>query len=341
MNKKLQVFVSSTYTDLQEERQAAVEAILDAGHIPAGMELFKAGKSQMKTIQKWIDDSDVYMLILGGRYGSIEEESGLSYTELEYKYALSKNMPVFAVVLDDSFLFTKAAKSKQKYDIFEKDNIDKYEMFKSLVMSKIVKPVDNIESIKTFVHSTINDIQNDEEYSLIGWVKGNTINNDSELTTRIKFLENSNKNLISQIKSPNNKMVGNYTISELISMLSSINICDKLLGFMMDYDEKEIFEFLKWEPYNPSALDFFYALFSFLSLGIPNHFFNISKDNIMVLTITLECASILVGFGLIEIVDIGKIQLTENAKKLYTQLLSDNYVPSINLLPSLIKLADL
>ena len=43
MNKKIQVFISSTYTDLIEERQAAVEAILDAGHIPAGMELFKAG----------------------------------------------------------------------------------------------------------------------------------------------------------------------------------------------------------------------------------------------------------------------------------------------------------
>lgn len=69
MNKKLQVFVSSTYTDLIEERQAAVEAILDAGHIPAGMELFKAGnESQLKTIYKWIDQSDVYMLILGGRY---------------------------------------------------------------------------------------------------------------------------------------------------------------------------------------------------------------------------------------------------------------------------------
>lgn len=34
------------------------------------------------------------MPILGGRYGSIEEESGLNYTELEYRYALSKNMPV-------------------------------------------------------------------------------------------------------------------------------------------------------------------------------------------------------------------------------------------------------
>lgn len=92
MDKKLQVFVSSTYEDLKKERQAAVEAILDAGHIPAGMELFKAGKSQMRTIQKWIDGSDVYMLILGGRYGSIEEESGLSYTELEYRYATYKKV---------------------------------------------------------------------------------------------------------------------------------------------------------------------------------------------------------------------------------------------------------
>ena len=104
MNKKLQVFVSSTYVDLIDERQAAVEAILDAGHIPAGMELFKAGnESQLKTIYKWIDNSDVYMLILGGRYGSIEQETNMSYTELEYRYALSKNIPVFAVVLSESF----------------------------------------------------------------------------------------------------------------------------------------------------------------------------------------------------------------------------------------------
>jgi hypothetical protein len=64
MKKKLQVFISSTYTDLLPERQAAVEAILRAGHIPAGMELFAAGdKSQMEIIKRWIDDSDVFLLI--------------------------------------------------------------------------------------------------------------------------------------------------------------------------------------------------------------------------------------------------------------------------------------
>ncbi|WP_427500748.1 DUF4062 domain-containing protein [Methylomonas sp. MED-D] len=83
LRKRLQVFVSSTYEDLKLERQAAVEAILVAGHIPAGMELFTAGdESQMEVIKQWIDESDVYLLILGGRYGSIEPASGKSYTHL-------------------------------------------------------------------------------------------------------------------------------------------------------------------------------------------------------------------------------------------------------------------
>jgi hypothetical protein len=81
MESKLQVFISSTYTDLIPERQAAVQSILKAGHIPAGMELFTAGdRSQWEVIQRWIMDADIYMLILGGRYGAIEPDSGLSYT---------------------------------------------------------------------------------------------------------------------------------------------------------------------------------------------------------------------------------------------------------------------
>ena len=77
-----------------DERQAAVEAILQAGHIPAGMELFtSSNQSQWDIIKRWIDESDIYMLILGGRYGSIETKSGKSYTHLEYEYALSiKNL---------------------------------------------------------------------------------------------------------------------------------------------------------------------------------------------------------------------------------------------------------
>ena len=199
MNKKLQVFVSSTYTDLIEERQAAVEAILSAGHIPAGMELFKAGKSQMKTIQKWIDESDVYMLILGGRYGSIEDESNLSYTELEYRYAISKNMPVFAIVLDDSFLFTKAA-VKGKDVIFEEKNTDKYEFFKKYVKDNLVKFVKNVDQISSAIHEHINNILKDSDYNLVGWIKSDTaILDTDEKTYSNSQLHSINDNIFNEL----------------------------------------------------------------------------------------------------------------------------------------------
>jgi Domain of unknown function (DUF4062) len=40
--KKYQIFISSTFADLHEERQIARKAILDLNYIPAGMELFPA-----------------------------------------------------------------------------------------------------------------------------------------------------------------------------------------------------------------------------------------------------------------------------------------------------------
>lgn len=176
MDKKLQIFISSTYQDLIEERQSAIEAILDAGHIPAGMELFKAGKSQMQTIRKWMDDSNIYILILGGRYGTIEEESGLSYTELEYTYALSQNMPVFAIILEDDFLSAKAA-SSGKDAIYEKTNIDKYHIFKKKVESNIVKYAKNNEHIQSIIHSQINAMIHDPDYKdkLVGWRRANQL----------------------------------------------------------------------------------------------------------------------------------------------------------------------
>lgn len=98
MEKKYQIFISSTYLDLKDERQAVSRAILDLGHIPSGMELFPAtNSSQMEYIRKVIDDCDYYVIILGGRYGSVGPE-GLSYTEQEYNYAIQTGLPVLAFI---------------------------------------------------------------------------------------------------------------------------------------------------------------------------------------------------------------------------------------------------
>jgi len=189
--KKYQIFISSTYLDLQDERQAAVEAILGSKHIPAGMELFRAGNaSQLDTIKKWIDESDIYMLILGGRYGSIEPKTGKSYTQLEYEYALEKKIPVFAVVLSNSFLYIKATDGK--YEVFEKENIDKYGEFKKFVMSKVIKPVDDCKDIQIAIKDSIVELE--DECKLVGWVKASEAISETILRS-VETLTEENINL--------------------------------------------------------------------------------------------------------------------------------------------------
>ena len=77
--KRYQVFVSSTYKDLVEERSAVTSCLLDNDCIPVGMEQFPAMPiSQWDYIKKMIDSSDYYLLIVAGKYGSIDPQSGLS-----------------------------------------------------------------------------------------------------------------------------------------------------------------------------------------------------------------------------------------------------------------------
>lgn len=98
---RYQVFVSSTYDDLREERQQVTQAILEAGSFPAGMELFPASDdSQWKLIKRVISESDYYVVVVGGRYGSIGP-TGKSYTEMEYDYAQEIGVPVLGFVRKD------------------------------------------------------------------------------------------------------------------------------------------------------------------------------------------------------------------------------------------------
>ncbi len=163
LKKKYQVFISSTYIDLIKERESAVEAVLKSGNIPAGMELFKSGQSQLKTIKRWIRESDIYLLILGKRYGSIDKETKLSYTEIECRYALELDMPVFAIVMEDCVANINEKNGIPHGDIFEIDNIDKYNSFSEYVKTKVVRFAKNVTEVSLRIHENINDIIFDNE----------------------------------------------------------------------------------------------------------------------------------------------------------------------------------
>lgn len=320
MNKKLQVFISSTYTDLIDERQAAVEAILDAGHIPAGMELFKAGNdSQLKTIYKWIDESDVYMLILGGRYGTLEPKSNKSYTQLEYEYAISKKIPVFAVVLSSSFLTQKINAISLK-EVTEQSEPNKYQKFKSLVMSKIVREVDDCKDIKITIHSTLNEFIN--SYDLVGWVRNNNENDTIQLLKDNNLLIKENNSLNKQIcklqeqlKSASKEQLGAYSFDELVSLFKKkeFKIPSNFLGVEED---KYV-----------NALDVFIVLFDTFVTGITNQ--ASSKD--IDIHIYYNIAPYFMSFNILESAKLPKttaqrIQTTKIGLSFYSMLESKGYI---------------
>ena len=194
--KKLQVFVSSTYVDLQEERQAAVEAILTAGHIPAGMELFAAGdQSQMNVIRRWIDESDVFLLILGGRYGSVDPATGKSYIHLEYEYALEKGKPLFAVVMKEEYLEEKA--KIQGLTVIEREHTQKLRAFRDLVLTKVIKFWKDPRDIKLAIHETMSEYSLRED--LTGWIPGDQAVNAGPLAEEIARLVKENASLKEQL----------------------------------------------------------------------------------------------------------------------------------------------
>lgn len=167
MEKRYQVFVSSTYRDLEEERQEVMHALLELDCMPSGMELFPAAnESQWNLIKKVIDDCDYYVLILGGRYGSIGPE-GLSYTEMEYQYALSTGKPTIA------FLHRKPGNIIADKSEAGAEGKAKLQTFREAVEQKICKHWETAQELGSVVSRSL--IQLIKSTPAVGWVRGNEL----------------------------------------------------------------------------------------------------------------------------------------------------------------------
>lgn len=189
MNERIyQIFVSSTYSDLKEERKQLLFSILKMNYIPAGMEYFTAiDEEQMELIKRIIDRSDYYVLLLGARYGSLTSE-GVSYTEEEYDYAVQKGKKVIALVHEnpDNIERGKTDKDENLYS--------KFMAFRQKVINskRLVAFWNNkTELILNFQSSLIQTIQ---RYPAIGWMRGDSLAN-TETLQKIAMLELENQRL--------------------------------------------------------------------------------------------------------------------------------------------------
>jgi Domain of unknown function (DUF4062) len=199
MDRRYQVFVSSTFLDLQEERAAVVSALLQLDAMPAGMELFPAADDDAWTlIERVIEASDYYLLVIGGKYGSIDPETELSYTEREFDHAVSARKPVMAFLHENpnSIAVGRSERSEEaqaKLDAFRR----------KVEVRKHVKYWGNADSLQGKVAMSFASFTN--TYPAVGWIRGDVetaAGAFAEINQLRKQLDEANARLASARVSP-------------------------------------------------------------------------------------------------------------------------------------------
>lgn len=198
MDKKYQIFISSTYEDLKEERKKVIEAILTMNHFPVGMEMFSAAdEEQWEIISETIDVSDYYVLIVGNRYGSIiqnGEDAGISYTEKEFRYALKQGIPVLAFVIADD------ASNHHSFPETDPEKAMKIATFKQVVKTgSVVKFWHNADELASQLTASL--YKAISRNKIPGWIRTTEVDVEkslaeiTRLTERVHTLEALNADL--------------------------------------------------------------------------------------------------------------------------------------------------
>ena len=213
MDKRYQVFVSSTYEDLIPERLEVMKALLELDCFPCGMEYFPAANEDQWTfIKNLIDVCDYYVVIIGGKYGS-EDKDGKSYTQKEYEYALSKGIPTIGFIRRD----LNSLPSKQKEEEPEKKN--KLEKFITLVRSKMCKEWSNPDELGAVVSRSLTQLR--ESYPRIGWIRADRASNEDTLN-EINTVRKENEKLKALLQDYEGKV--KYDIKDLASLNEEYNV---------------------------------------------------------------------------------------------------------------------
>jgi hypothetical protein len=167
--KRYQVFISSTFEDLKEERRAVQDVVISTGDFPVQMESFPAAdKDQFEFIKTLIDDCDYYVLIIAGRYGSTDGDDGLSYTHKEFRYAVSRGVPIL-VMLHGALDKIEVGKSETG-----EDRIARLRDFIEEAQTKrLRKTWTNLEGLKLAVREALDHAKATKPR--VGWVRGNSL----------------------------------------------------------------------------------------------------------------------------------------------------------------------
>lgn len=151
------IFVSSTYEDLKSYRDEVERSIICMNQTIKGMEFF--GSTPERPLDKCLQtvrECRLYIGIIGMRYGSVEEDSGKSFTELEYDEAVKNRIPVLIYILDENHPI--ASRFVDKGEGAEKLEAFKSRLKKAHVVSSFTTPADLGKKV---TQDLMNELKND------------------------------------------------------------------------------------------------------------------------------------------------------------------------------------
>lgn len=103
MTRQLTVFLCSTYADLAEERDRVLDAVRRLQLQHDSMEFFGARAGlPIETCLAEVRRSDVLVVVVGHRYGSLVPDLGISFSEAEYREGQRLGKPCLVYLRDEN-----------------------------------------------------------------------------------------------------------------------------------------------------------------------------------------------------------------------------------------------
>lgn len=160
------VFISSTCYDLKHIRESLKYFVSNLGYEPVlsddGDVFYNPLKHTHESCIDEVSNCQIFVLIIGGRYGGNFVNSSESITNEEYRIAFKNNIPIFTIVdssvLADHHLYQSNAKNNEidrdKVNYPASDNIKIFEFLNEVrkhSVNNAINPFSNFLDIETYL----------------------------------------------------------------------------------------------------------------------------------------------------------------------------------------------
>lgn len=162
IDKRYQVFISTSGADMQPERIVLAQTLTGMGYFSWGLEQ----RTPLSTsfARRQIDDCDYVVVLLGSHYGELSV-SGVSYFQLEYLYAKQQQKPMIV------FMHARPEERKSELQEHKPELQTKFQDFRAQLLNEVdlVFQYRTLRELELAIRSNMPQLV--ERCPALGWVR--------------------------------------------------------------------------------------------------------------------------------------------------------------------------